>query len=370
MNAPTHDESRQVQAIQKKPSFLSALWISLLVLLLIAAVLEISARIVQSSSEQPIRSIGNFHTQFETKWFKLNDYVKTNGGVDVLLMGNSMVNTGIDPEVLASAYQAKTGQTPRIFNFGVEGLDLFTNAELVELLVSEFHPKTVIFFTEMREYGPVTDPSVPERYKTAAWFQYKLGNFSLEAWLYDHSAAMQYFLPWRNWSRADFPDTMLKNLYRYSQTTAAGYEPDRAYGRDLDVLTDPTDPEQKVLFDLYGNFTPDAESLDDLAGIVQLEKQGVQILVTEMPIYRTFYDYFGGETVHQEFLTTINEIALEGGGFYIQPIDAELIPLVGRVDNHHLNFEGAPVYSELLGNELGDICLTFNECLAGGESAQ
>ena len=191
----------------------------------------------------------------------------------------------------------------------------------------------------------------------------------MDAWFYDHSAAMQYFLPWRNWSRADFPDTMLKNLYRYSQTTAAGYEPDRAYGRDLDVRTDPNDPDQKILFDRYSNFSPDEKRMSDIARIVQLEVQGVEVFVSEMPVYRTFYDYFGGETVHQDFLDTIKEITLANGGSFVQPIESELIPLVGRVDDHHLNFEGAPVYSELLGNELGDLCLTKNECLAAREIA-
>lgn len=369
MSTKTRDKIPQDQKIQPKLSFLTALWISLLIVLVILSGFEIVSKKVQSATRQPVRSIGNFHTQFETKWFKLKDYVKSNGGVDVLLLGNSMVNTGIDPEVLVDTYQSKTGQALRIFNFGVEGMDLYTNAELAELLVAEFHPKTVIFFTEMREYGPITDPSVPERYKTAAWFQYKLGTFSLEAWTYDHSAAMQYFLPWRNWSRADFPDTMLKNLYRYNQTTAAGYEPDRAYGKDLDVLTDPNDPEQKVLFDRYNNFTPDEESLADFARIVALEEQGVQVFVTEMPVYRTFYDYFGGEAVHQDFLSVIKEITLKHDGVFINPIDSELIPLIGRVDDHHLNFEGAPVYSELLGTQLGELCLAENECLATGESA-
>lgn len=364
MTSPTSKPDTEIYSAPKKRSFLNAFWVSLLIVAGLLIVSEGASRLAQNNASQPIRSVGNFHSQFETKWFKLKDFVEANGGVDVLLMGNSMVNTGVDPDVLAAEYEAKTGINLRIFNFGVEGMDLYTNSELATLLVQEVHPKAILFFTELREYGPVTDSSVPDRYQTASWFQYKLGNFSLEAWVYDHSSAMQYFLPFRNWSRSDFPDTLLKDLYRYNQTTTSGYEPERQYGKDLDVNTDPTDPAQKILFDLYRDYVPNEQNLADFANILNLQKEGVQVMVTEMPIYWTFYDYFGGESVHQDFLETINQITLEHQGVFVQPVNSELIPLVGRMDNHHLNFEGAPIYSQLLGAELGDLCLDQDQCLA------
>jgi len=69
-------------------SFLAVFAVSLLVLLALLGLTEFLARIQQTEPTQPIRSVGNFQTQFETKWFKLHDYVKTNGGVDVILMGS------------------------------------------------------------------------------------------------------------------------------------------------------------------------------------------------------------------------------------------------------------------------------------------
>lgn len=357
---------------KKKPkllhsSFLTVIAISLLVVLGVFFILEAVIRLSQSNTSQPIRSIGNFHSQFEIKWFKLQDYVKQNGGVDVLLMGNSMVNTGVDPDVLAKEYETRTGIKLRIFNFGVEGMDLYTNSELAALLVQEFHSKTIIFFTEMREFGPITDTSVPDRYKTASWFQYKLGHLSSQGWFYDHSYAMQYLLPYRNWSRADFPDTILKDLFRYSQTTTVGYEPDHAYSQGLDVRTDPTDPAQKVLFDLYRDYVPDEKTLADFTSILELNSEGIQVMVTEMPIYKTYYDYFGGESVHMDFLTTLSDLADEHQALFIQPMDSDLIPLTGRMDNHHLNFEGAPLYSQYLGAELAQMCIDLDQCLASEE---
>ncbi len=76
------------------------------------------------------RSLGTYHGQFEIKWFELRDYVRSHGGVDVLLLGNSMVNTGIDPDVLATEYEVLTGERLRVFNFGVEGLTVAPNSHL------------------------------------------------------------------------------------------------------------------------------------------------------------------------------------------------------------------------------------------------
>jgi len=280
-----------------------------------------------------------------------------------------MVNTGVSPDVIAQEYEAKTGVKLRIFNFGVEGMDIQTNAELAGLLVEQYHPKAILFFTEMREYGPQTDNTVYEGYKHAAWFQYKLGNPSLEGWFFDHSAAMQYFLPYRNWSRADFPDKILSDLYRYHQTLPMGYEPDMGIGKSIDLIPNPDDPAQQYLYDLYADFKPDQNSLAALESILMLHKEGVQVLVTEMPAYESFYEYFGGESVHQEFIKTISALTTEKDGFYIPPIDPGLIPLNGRVDNHHLNYKGTQIYSELLSDELSGLCLDGKTCLAN-EAAQ
>lgn len=343
--------------------FLSA--VAVLALLLLAT--EGTLHLLSGHGNPPIRSVGNFHSQFETKWFKLNDFVTANGGVDVLLMGNSIVNTGVDPAILSARLSPDAEHPLRIFNFGVEGMDLYTNALLAELLVREFHPSAIVYFTEMREYGPEVDTSVPDQFKTAAWFQYKLGHPSIEAWIFDHSLLLQFLLPYRNWSRDDFPDTILRNLYRYGETTASGYEPDRAYSRDLDVRTDPTDPEQKVLFDRYRDFSPAPEKLADLERILALGDNGVRVFITEMPIYPTFYDYFGGEEVHQAFLQQVNKVTEGNGGVFIPRVDSGLIPRTGRADDHHLNFEGAPLFSNLLADELTLLCEQQAVCLITAE---
>ncbi len=363
MSASTNQDHLQGKNGRKPRSFLVSGLIAILIVALLLLTAEVGLRLASKRGNLPIRSIGNFHSQFEIKWFKLQDFVAANGGVDVLLLGNSIVNTGVDPQILSERLTVASDTPLRIFNFGVEGMDIDTNAVLAELLVEEFHPGAIIYFTEMREYGVEVDTSVADQFKTAVWFQYKLGQPSLEAWIFDNSYLMQFFLPYRNWSRDDFPDTILRTLYRYGETTAAGYEPDRAYSQDLDVRTDPTDPEQKILFDRYRDYKPSPEKLTSLERILALGERGVRVFTTEMPIYPTYYDFFGGEPLHQVFLEQIKELTELNGGFFIPRVDSDLIPRTGRVDDHHLNFEGAPLFSSYLADELVKLCAQQDVCL-------
>ena len=81
------------EPIEKNPgtkprSFLRALLSGLVVFVLFAGLLEGVCRLGWADNVLPMRSVGNYHTQFETKWFKLEEYVRQNGGVDVILLGN------------------------------------------------------------------------------------------------------------------------------------------------------------------------------------------------------------------------------------------------------------------------------------------
>ena len=76
-------------------------------LLVFAALLEGIARTSFISNLFPYQSYGNWHYQFDLKWFRLRQYVANNGGVDVIILGNSLVNTGFDPDVVIQTYYKK-----------------------------------------------------------------------------------------------------------------------------------------------------------------------------------------------------------------------------------------------------------------------
>ncbi len=363
------DTQAKVKSQAHNPKGFSLFWNLLIpaaALLVCFAALEVFARSAVSQKIFPLRSYGNYHAQFEIKWNKLEKFVKDNGGVDVILLGNSMVNTGIDPALFASEYAETTNTEPlRVFNFGVEGLTVPPMADLSRLLTETYHPGTIIYFTEMRDYLADNGDDVTQSFLANEWLKYNLGQKSLLGWAVDHSVALQRLLPLRNWPQADFLDVYLQNLRRFDNTRSNGYEPEIQIVDFSGALPDASNPADQKLFDLYGNYTVSPERLDYLQKIIGLSSDGPIVFITEFPAYPGFYTYFGGTQVHAAYLAQISEFIAAQRGIFLAPIDPNLIPLNGRSDDHHLNVNGAKLYSALLGKQLGHFCLEQGRCLKG-----
>jgi hypothetical protein len=350
-----------------RKSFFSACFSGMLVFVLLGAMFEGVCRLGWMDKAMPLRSVGNYHTQFETKWFKIEEYVKANGGVDVILLGNSMVNTGVDPAVVAARYKELTGQDARIFNFGVEGLTVAPLSDLAQILMEKYHPRVIILFTEMRDYIAGNGDDVASQFLANAFVQQQLGNPSLEGYLESNSAALQHILPFRYASRADFLDTYILDARRFSETTPDGYEADRHIGKDIDTFPDPANPNDAKGFALFKNFKMDPGRIADLQSILAYSASGTTVIVTELPTYRTYYAYLENESDKQVYLDELQQTVAAGGGYYLPTVSSDLIPLEDRVDNHHLNFKGAPIYSNALAEQLAGLCSEQNICLSGGQ---
>jgi len=311
-----------------------------------------------------LRSMGVYHNQFEIKWFTLKDFVRDNDGVDVIILGNSMVNTGIDPDILVKQYAAQTGNELRIFNFGVEGLTVAPNSVLARLLVQEYHPGALIFVTEMRDYTAANGVEVEEQLLNNEWLTARRGEKStFRTWLIENSTHIQHLLPFRNWSREDFPDTFLMSIHRFKNTTHAGYEPDRNTEGKVSISPDPDDPAEQLLFEMFANYTLDPSRLENLADILALKRGETQILITELPLHSNYFVYFGGEHVHEDYLAELVPFITSRDGVFLPPLSPDLIQDDYRSDYYHLNYMGARVYSALLADQLAELCLTEGVCL-------
>ena len=343
---------KQVSA--RKKSFWSLLILTVTFIIALAMILELLARMPWLEKVSPYRSVGNFDYQFEIKWFRLQDYVKNHGGVDIIFLGSSLVNTGIDPDVVAQTYYQQTGVHPRMFNFGVEGMTITPNSVIAKLLLERYHPALLIYVTEMRDFIAGLGLEYETPFLGDPWLQYQTGHFSLAGWLPGHSSALQHFLPFRNWARSDFPATNALYLERYQETSASGYEPDKGIGVNIDIPPDPNDPAEGKNFKDYGNYQIAASRLNDLKSILDFSnKQGTSVWVVEMPVHPTFYVYVGGEKVHQQFQQTISAfVSTNGGTFLPAETCLSVIPLNGRSNRWHLNYLGVPYFSKCLGGQL------------------
>jgi hypothetical protein len=341
------------QVSQKQKSIWSIFFLTVIFFLALATLLEMLARTSWLERISPFRSVGNFDYQFEIKWFRLQDYVKRHGGVDIILLGSSLVNTGIDPDVMAQVYYEQTGIQLRIFNFGLEGLTVAPNSVNARILVNKYHPALLIYVTSMRDYLVTNGLDYERSFLSSPWIKYQQGDFDPTGWLIDHSMALQHYLPYRNWMRADFPKSMSSYLYRYKNTSFNGYEPELAMGKNVDIPPNPNDPAEAVNFQANASYQVAPSRLKNLQSILFLKKEkGSTVLIVEMPFHPTFYVYVGGDAVHRQFQKTISSIVGSNGGLFIPAEKCNDIPLVGRANRWHLNYLGAPVFSTCLGQHL------------------
>lgn len=364
----SHLSQPQEPTNTKRPrSIFTAILSGILVFVLLGGLFEGVVRLGWMDRALPMRSVGNYHTEFETKWFKLQDYVEENGGVDVILLGNSMVNTGIDPSVLVTRYKSLTGEDLRVFNFGIEGLTVAPLSSLAQVLVDTYHPKTIILFTEMRDYIAGNGDETAEEFLSNAWIQQQLGNPSLEGYMETHSTGLQRLLPFRYWANADFLDTYILDARRLSETTSQGYEAARESKVDITLEPDPDNPKEELNFALFKDFSMDPGRVADLEKILSFNEQCTEIIVTQMPVYPTYYAYLENDSDKTAYETELVRIVSRNGGYYLAPVDYLDIRDSGYNDNHHLNYIGAPIYSELLAEQLASLCTERGMCLGAGD---
>lgn len=335
---------------------LLSLLYAFLIFIFLAAGLEGLARSSWAANHLPrYRSLGNYHYQFEIKWFGLRRYVVQQGGLDMLILGNSMANTGVDPDVIAALYAAQTGQPVRVYNFGVEGLTLHGNLALAGILLEEYHPDVLIYIADVRDLDASNSPTSETRFLSDPWLRYRLGEWTLEGWLFDHSQALQMYLPYRNWVRADFPDTFYAYLYRSVTISETGYEPDtNAEALDADALAEIRNSPACTQY--YAEIEISAARLDELRALLALaEDHGARPVVAEMPVNPIVYECMTGPLSHADFQEVMTGTVAEAGGVFL-PARPEL-PVEDHIDMHHLNPQGAAAFSRRLALALLDLYL-------------
>jgi hypothetical protein len=359
---------------RSKTGVLASLTIVFFLALII--ILEGLAHLPVVQNISPFKSVGNYHYQFELKWFQLQKYVEEKGGVDIIFVGSSLVNTGVDPEIVAKVYKDKTGFQARIFNFGVEGLTVSPNSLLISILEQQYHPALIVFVTEMRDYIACNGLETETYFLSNSWIRYKLGEFAPFGWLINNSAFLQLYLPYRSWMRSDFPETMAALETRFYDMSSSGYEPDTYIGKNIMDHPDPGDPDDALNFQQFGNFQIDLTRQQDLVNILEVGKATLHppdILIVEMPIHPNFYDFVGGDQVHREFQQAISSIVSSKDGYFLSSQTClSAIPLQGRSNLWHLNYLGAPFFSDCLGENLATLALQHNtdfikEMEPGGE---
>ena len=124
-------------------------------------------------------------------------------------------------------------------------------------------------------------------------------------------------------------------------------------------IASPPDHESKLPYDEHyfgtlGDFQLLPKNLAALDEILERQSATTQVMIAEMPVPETFFYYYGnGEQDHQTFIDTVKQEASAKGILFLETTPLQLFPSDVWFNYNHLNSEGAPIFSDWFGRQLG-----------------
>lgn len=275
--------------------------------------------------------------------------------LDCVILGNSLPQTGIDPEVLSTAFAERSGRKLECYNLGTPGVRPRGAAALARVVLEDYRPWLVIFGTSARDFSLQTKSPGLEQ---LPWLRYRSGEITLEGWLVDHSYAYRYYLLYRSWS---VPEQRPFVEYRFP-ISPRGFMKLRRLSSLVTTL-DEAAPELKapLLKQLAKGVS--AKQLRGLAELAELEGSKAQMLVVELPASALLTRTLARDAPNYGPIIRRMQSEAERHGvpFWRMPKPG-VIPDDGWVDLWHMNPVGAQAYSRWLGHRLAD-------AIASGELA-
>jgi hypothetical protein len=323
------------------------LMIPLLCVLLIAGEVIIRQPLIYSRLKTP--SLNSRHYHIERQWYRLEDLTRNGIEIDCIALGNSMVVNSFDPILFNQSFQSETGIDLNCFNFGVDALTPVSAAYLAQILIDTHHPKLLIFGTDARDFAIDRQSEETTVIADMAWVKYRLGKFSLAGWLVDHSYLYRY-----RYSLVEF--MQLQKRWEEPVTNLYGSEPS-------DIIATVSAPPDRgddsyhiqYYYRVLENYSVKPENRAALNQILDLKSSGTAIALIEMPVPDTYFYFFDNPAKdYQAFLDTLATASSDNDVFFLETTRHHLIPDDGWVDYTHVNRQGAHIFSEWLGKQLGN----------------
>jgi hypothetical protein len=301
-------------------------------------------------------SRGGTHRLFEIQLDRLNTIATQNGSIECLALGNSMVWQGFDPFAVEEGYREATGRDLKCFNFGVDGLPASAAGAVAEILMSAYRPRLLIYGTDARDFAVPREAPDATSILENPWVRYRLGEFTPDGWLWEHSYLYQYRWHLQEWLRFDYSRALRAASKRWS-ADRRGFDPDDSAADYIHNPPDPQDvrPQIRYYFGVLGDYQIRPENLAGLDQILRLRASGVQVIVMAMPMPATYMGFFGQGAADYEYFTQQIEAAARPYGVpFWETTSLHLIPENGWLDYSHLNTRGARAFGLWLGRRLGE----------------
>jgi hypothetical protein len=288
----------------------------------------------------PFHSVNSPNPDFDARLQALDRVATSDGRVDCIILGSSMVNNGFDQEAWNQAFGRLARVDLTCVQFGIGGMVAAQVGDIAQILDDAYNPQIIVYGTSARDYSDVIDEANilgANDILDTPWVRYRLGRgFTLEGWLIDHSYAFHYSLGIRQWLHAP--------------ARSRHHQPARA---PVD-LSQPPDPVlEQGLYQVLANYDVSPRGLAGLEKVLALEDGGVQVFVVEMPVHPTYVHFFGrGEKDIAMFREQVGSAAA-ARNVPFWPVDPNLsLPDSNWMDRNHLNAQGRTAFTQWLASKL------------------
>lgn len=292
-------------------------------------------------------SVASPSRPFEIKLDRLHSYVRENGRPDCFFVGSSLVLTGIDPDVFADAYRGRRGQSIDCFNAAAPGMTASDVAALSQIIVEDYRPDLLLYGATFPGFSAA---AIGPGLRHLPWIRYRLGHLDFEGFVTEHSHAYRYYLTYRHWRDAE----QMRLLRRSFDFAANGFWPRPPRGVDLDAMVTRA---LEALPDLMKRHEIDESQVEAFTRLLRLGRQGVQILVVEIPGPVRFSRRLTATPKYRAFLDRLQQETKRAATPFWQPwktIPGDVVPEDGWVDFYHMNTIGAEAFSRWLGQRVAD----------------
>lgn len=292
---------------------------------------------------------------FDVQFSLLSKLYRQEGHIDCIFLGSSIVHYSFDPEVFEEAYRRQTGDTIKCFNFGVSTLSGESAGIIAPVLVEFFRPKILLYGVSPRAFG-VVDPGFDNVFANSDWIQYINGEPNIAGFLIDNLAIYRYYLRYQDWMSPEF-ERVLQPLDSLDSTAEPqGFNPILHVKVDVKTPPELTNAQRDRKFLRWmKNYVPLENDVEGLKSVGKLNSTtSTRIMFIEVPSHQSYLQYFnnGGEGF-QNFTRAVQGVAAEYDVPFWQLRDLNLLPDEFWNDRHHMNPNGARLYSDWLGTQVG-----------------
>lgn len=264
------------------------------------------------------------------------------GHVNCLFFGSSMVDAGLDPELMEKRLNNQNKRPITCINFGLSGAQVETSSEISQTMVNWQTTNLVLFGVSPYEFNEGN--KISRQMANVPVFQ-KTHKYNFESWLFN-----SFRLPW-------FYSGLLNRKDRDFITTEQSYDK-LLNSRGVRVTDEKNELETKKQEFLFHDFYPNSVDINSLDEMIKfMQEKGIKVIVFEMPVNPLFFPGLveGGAPMYEiRFVEPIKNLLQKYGLSLIrtQPRIGDILDEEHWNNKNHMNYSGAQIFTNFVADQI------------------